>query len=48
LGANWIEAHSAPSDDLTTAQIEAFVARFETNQRDPGKRVSASTTTRFL
>ncbi len=47
-GRNWIETHSAPADSLTTADIEGFVARFQTNQRDPSKRVSAGTTTRFL
>ena len=47
-GRKWIEAHSAPADALTTAEIEAFVARFESNQRDPRKRVSAGTITRFL
>ncbi|MDQ6839707.1 MAG: tyrosine-type recombinase/integrase [Actinomycetota bacterium] len=47
-GRAWLEAHSAPADSLTAAQVEAFVARFEINQRNPAKRVSAATITRFL
>ena len=47
-GRNWIEVHSARADGLATAEIEAFVTRFETSQRDPSKRVSAATLTRFL
>ncbi len=49
-GQAWLEEHSAPADSLNAAQVEAFVARFEVNQRDPAKakRVSAATITRFL
>ncbi|MHB1533203.1 MAG: tyrosine-type recombinase/integrase [Acidimicrobiales bacterium] len=47
-GRTWLEAHSAPADSLSAAQVEAFVARFEVNQRDPTKRVSAVTITRVL
>ena len=34
-GRAWLEAHSAPADSLTSAQVEEFVARFETSWRDP-------------
>jgi len=47
-GHSWLEAHSAACDSLTTMQVEAFVARFEINQRDPAKRVGAATTIRFV
>jgi hypothetical protein len=47
-GRSWLEAHSAPADGLTSAQVEEFVARFETSERDEGTRVSPATTTRFL
>ncbi len=47
-GRAWLEAHSAPADSLTSAQVEEFVARFETSWRDEGKRVSPATMTRFL
>lgn len=47
-GRAWLVTHSAPADSLTTAQIEAFVARFEVNQRNPAKRVGATTLIRFL
>ncbi|MGH9066828.1 MAG: hypothetical protein ACRD0J_04950, partial [Acidimicrobiales bacterium] len=47
-GEAWLKTHSAPADSLTSAQIEAFVARFEVNERNPTKRVSAATITRFL
>jgi hypothetical protein len=46
-GRDWLQAHSAPCDSLTS-QFEAFLARFEVNQRDPSKRVGATTTIRFL
>ena len=48
LGRTWLEAHSAPCDSLTTMQVQAFVTRFEVNQRDPSKRVGVTTLTRFL
>ncbi len=47
-GRTWLEAHSAPADMLTSTQVEEFVARFETSERDEGKRVSPATMTRFL
>jgi integrase len=47
-GRAWLESHSAPADSLTTAQVEAFVGRFEVNQRNPAKRVGATTIIRFL
>jgi integrase len=47
-GLDWLTAHSAPADSLTTADLEAFVARFEVNQRDPRKKVTAATITRSL
>jgi len=47
-GQTWLVGHSAPADSLTAAVIEAFVARFEVNQRNPAKRVSATTIIRFL
>jgi integrase len=47
-GRAWLVAHSAPADSLTTRQVEEFVARFEVNQRNPAKRLSPATVTRFL
>lgn len=47
-GEKWLEAHSARADSLATADIEAFVARFAVNQRDPNKRLSAASVTRLL
>jgi hypothetical protein len=47
-GRAWLEAHSAAADSLASAQIEAFVARFEVSERNPAKRVSASSVIRFL
>jgi integrase len=47
-GRAWLEAHSAPADSLTSTQVEEFVSRFETSERDEGKRVSPATMTRFL
>jgi integrase len=47
-GEAWLRAHSLPADALTAAQVEAFVARYEVNQRFPDRKVSAATLTRFL
>jgi integrase len=47
-GRAWLEVHSASANSLTSAQVEEFVARFETSARDAGKRVSPATMTRFL
>lgn len=47
-GRLWLERHSTPADSLTSATVEAFVARFEVNERDPSKRLSAASVTRFL
>jgi integrase len=47
-GRRWLASHSAPADSLTTRQIEEFVSRFEVNQRNPAKRLSPATVTRFL
>ena len=47
-GEAWLKAHSAPADSLTSAQVEAFVARFEVSQRNPNKRVSATSLVRLL
>ncbi|MDQ6615492.1 MAG: site-specific integrase [Actinomycetota bacterium] len=47
-GRDWLQKHSASCDGLTTMQIEAFVTRFQVNQRDPNKRVGATTIVRFL
>ena len=47
-GRTWLGAHSAPADSLTSAQIEGFVARFEASERNPAKRVSATSLIRFL
>jgi hypothetical protein len=47
-GQAWLEAHSAPADSLTSAQVEEFVARFRFNDRDPDRPVSAATSTRFM
>jgi integrase len=46
-GRAWLEAHSAMADDLTTADLEQFLARFEHNQRDPDKRVAPATLVRL-
>jgi integrase len=48
IGRDILAANSALADSLTTVQLDSFVARFEVNQRDPRKKVSASTITRFL
>ncbi|MGH9093528.1 MAG: tyrosine-type recombinase/integrase, partial [Acidimicrobiales bacterium] len=47
-GRAWLEAHSAPADSLTSAQVEEFVARFETSGRSKGQKVSPATMIRFL
>ena len=47
-GEAWLKAHSAPANSLTSAQVEAFVARFEVSERNPKKRVSAASIVRFL
>lgn len=47
-GEAWLKAHSAPADSLTSAQVEAFVARFEVSQRNPNKQVSATSLVRLL
>lgn len=47
-GQAWLETHSALADSLSSTQIEAFVTRFELNQRNQDKRVSAATLTRYL
>ncbi len=47
-GRAWLETHSAPANSLTSAQVEEFVSRFEKSGRDPRKRVSPATMTRFL
>ncbi len=47
-GRSWLQAHSAQADSLTGSQLEAFVGRFEVNQRNPAKRNGATTVTRFL
>jgi integrase len=46
-GRQWLIEHSAPADSVTTANIEAFLARFEFNQRDPAKRVGPTTVVRY-
>lgn len=46
-GLVWLEAHSAPAADVTTAQIEEFVGRFATSQRNPKKKVAAATIVRY-
>lgn len=45
-GRDWLQAHSARASDVTTGQIEEFLARFETNQRN-GKKVSRTTMIRY-
>jgi integrase len=47
VGLAWLEAHSQPAADVTTAQIEEFVRRFETSQRNPKKKVAAATIVRY-
>ena len=47
-GRAWLEAHSAPADSLSSEQVEAFVARFETSSRDGASPVSPATMVRFL
>jgi integrase len=46
-GRAWLEANSAVADDVTTSDLEQFLARFELNQRDPTKRVAPATLVRF-
>lgn len=46
-GRAWLEANSAVADQVTTSDLEQFLARFELNQRDPTKRVSPATLVRF-
>jgi len=46
-GRVWLEANSAVADDVTTADLEQFLSRFEFNQRDPTKRVAPATLVRF-
>jgi integrase len=47
-GRAWLEANSAIAEDVTTTDLEEFVARYETNQRDPSKRVAPATIVRFI
>jgi integrase len=47
-GRRWLEEHSASAASLTSAQIEAFVTRFEVWERNPSRRVSAASMTRYL
>lgn len=47
-GRAWLQANSASADGLTSAAVEEFVARFEVNERDPSRRLSAASITRFL
>lgn len=47
-GRMWLQKHSATADSLTASDVAALVSRFEVNQRNPSKRVSAATVTRFL
>lgn len=47
-GRAWLEAYSAKADSLTTAKVEAFVANFDVNQRNPEKRLSPASVTRNL
>ncbi len=46
-GRTWLEAHSSPAADVTTAQIEEFIARFARNQRNPKSKVAAATIVRY-
>ncbi len=46
-GRAWLEANSAAADEVTTGDLEEFLARFELNQRDPTKRVAPATLVRF-
>lgn len=45
-GRAWLIANSAPLADVTTADVERFLARFEVNQRN-GKKVSRTTIIRY-
>jgi integrase len=47
-GRAWLEIHSAAADSLASAQVEAFVARFEVSERNPTRRLSATSIVRFL
>ena len=47
-GRSWLETRSVRADSLSSTQIEEFVAQFENSVRNPEKRVSAATLTRFL
>lgn len=45
-GLKWLRAHSAPFADVTTADVEELLARFEVNQRN-GRKVSRTTIIRY-
>ena len=47
-GQSWLKVHSALAGSITAAQVDEFIAQFELNQRNPSKRVSATTLTRLL
>lgn len=47
-GRRWLRQHSALASAISTADAEAFVARFEHSERHPTRRVSSATMTRFL
>lgn len=46
-GLAWLETHSMPAAEVSTAQIEAFIDRFATSQRNPRKKVAAATMVRY-
>ena len=45
-GLAWLRKHSVPIADVTTADVEAYLARFEVNQRS-GRKVSRATIVRY-
>lgn len=46
VGLEWLRANSAPFCDVTKAEVEEFLSRFEVNQRN-GKKVSRTTIIRY-
>jgi len=47
-GQAWLETNSASANSLSRADVETFVKRFEVWERNPNRRVSAASMTRYL
>jgi len=45
-GREWLEVNSASMEDVTTAEVESFVAQYAVNQRN-GRKVSRTTIIRY-